>query len=972
MAIITIDNYQVNARKPIDTRMAASSSTDREAIQYLYDGLECFQIDTEKQWIYFNGTWSVEFSSNAIGGGTAGYVARWSATGDVENSVIFTTPDLSKIGINTTSPMEAFQINGTSSSKNQLTIRKDNTTSISDNLWFSPQFGGSNQAFDSTLGSSTLKYLNGGIYFEVRTPGSAIVMVTASKIDSTGFSEANFKLISSQNGNFSQPTISWSIDTSTGFYYSSGVAISANGQIAANFMSNLNTIYGDTLIYNSGSFLPIGFNNLIFPSSIVPTQSISNNVQINIPNRSGSLGILDPALQGINISNDDWITMSRKSSYWVTTNDWSLGLNSSLLLYWNTGLIPGGSTSVNIAIFLNGNLISNGNYGLSSPLSPFPSGLPGTGNYVMYLIFNTSGIQSTPLSFTYSGGSFPGTFIFNEIVNFNGSTSNVTISDGSFIKFKRIGSDIILFSHSMLLSSPSNQSIDKIQVDFGKPLLGLASNGFASTIDVEKQAGVVSTYTIVKVSNVAYNTGGAKVFNPGYGQDGQTGTFTTITTPHFWVNGAAPFNNATRNNIDGRMNAAGIWFNPLPAGHVYVGFTRVFNVPSTKTYYIGMAADNFFKIYINGNLIINMTLSTNFLYMNIYPVTLNAGANIIQMYGADDGNPPASMVAEVYNNTLADLQAATNISMLNVLFTTGSLVGQSPDLVPSFGPIGGVRTEIDSKSTAILLGAVGNFPSDTFSVASFIGRKGTGYSMTSGSTYRVSGYGLISATNSTPSNLPPGPPVVSPPPTINVVIIVNQFFSQSFTATNSPSIWSTSTIPAWMNFTYNGSSATLSGTPPSPTSTTNVIISASNIIGTGQTSLNYTVNGNPSVNQISNSDNTPAVGYRTQVFQIGQYVSAGNQFSFGVYSGTVVYTAVNGDTPSSVASNVANLINQGRNNNVVNTGSGFGRWRDCPGAPSTPPGGANSFFASYPSASPSGANVTIILNEVNQFAGSAF
>src|SRR5277367_3603492 len=107
MAIITIDNYQVNARKPIDTRMVASSSVDREAISsvgYVYEGLECLELDTSQLWIYIGGTWSIEDEGSIIGTGSPYYAVRQSASASLENSNIYISSDLSKVGINTNSP----------------------------------------------------------------------------------------------------------------------------------------------------------------------------------------------------------------------------------------------------------------------------------------------------------------------------------------------------------------------------------------------------------------------------------------------------------------------------------------------------------------------------------------------------------------------------------------------------------------------------------------------------------------------------------------------------------------------------------------------------------------------------------------------------------------------------------------------------------------------------------------------------
>lgn len=109
----------------------------------------------------------------------------------------------------------------------------------------------------------------------------------------------------------------------------------------------------------------------------------------------------------------------------------------------------------------------------------------------------------------------------------------------------------------------------------------------------------------------------------------------------------------------------------------------------------------------------------------------------------------------------------------------------------------------------------------------------------------------------------------------------------------------------------------------------------------------------PSLTQTSNTNTGPG-GTRTQVFQVGNSVSAGNRFNLTVYSYTNTVVAVQGDTPQSIATKLRNAIN-----NTTNA-----QWNSQGSAPT----GANGF---PPSATSSGANVTIQLNFQNQFAGNA-
>jgi hypothetical protein len=59
MAIQIIDNFKVNATKPIDIRMVASSQSDLETIENPYNGLVVFVLEDQKLFFYYNSSWSI-------------------------------------------------------------------------------------------------------------------------------------------------------------------------------------------------------------------------------------------------------------------------------------------------------------------------------------------------------------------------------------------------------------------------------------------------------------------------------------------------------------------------------------------------------------------------------------------------------------------------------------------------------------------------------------------------------------------------------------------------------------------------------------------------------------------------------------------------------------------------------------------------------------------------------------------------
>lgn len=196
-----------------------------------------------------------------------------------------------------------------------------------------------------------------------------------------------------------------------------------------------------------------------------------------------------------------------------------------------------------------------------------------------------------------------------------------------------------------------------------------------------------SSADIVKVSNEQWNTGYARIYKPGFPSDGDGVLDVNLVVPHFWFNGSLQFNGgADRNTIDGRLNVAGIWFSPDPALE-WIGFARTFNVPTSKLYYIGMSADNKYKISLNGVALVdclNIAGGPNYNYWNIYPVQLRAGLNLIEMVAANLGSV-AGMGAEIYDNTKAELVASTSEADLNILFSTKDLVGGHADLGSVYG-----------------------------------------------------------------------------------------------------------------------------------------------------------------------------------------------------------------------------------------------------------------------------------------------
>lgn len=200
-----------------------------------------------------------------------------------------------------------------------------------------------------------------------------------------------------------------------------------------------------------------------------------------------------------------------------------------------------------------------------------------------------------------------------------------------------------------------------------------------------------------------YSAYGGLVYNGGYNASGEgasghvlnglltdigNGDVTQLLTADVWQS-----DNATGDN-NGPANRAGIWVCPYDAPNT-LGFVVPVDVPVSKIYYVAVAADNDFKIEVDGVTVVDSSTvdatywndgGAKFRYWHVYPVNLTAGIRYIGVSGIDTG-VQGMLAAEIYDNSLAELQSAAldpafisdpstfpynqnHYSNLNLLFTT--------------------------------------------------------------------------------------------------------------------------------------------------------------------------------------------------------------------------------------------------------------------------------------------------------------
>lgn len=188
--------------------------------------------------------------------------------------------------------------------------------------------------------------------------------------------------------------------------------------------------------------------------------------------------------------------------------------------------------------------------------------------------------------------------------------------------------------------------------------------------------------TLVAKNNISYGTCGSYIYAGGFNSNG-TGTSSQITPANtFWVNGGgACVDNTT---IDGVLNRAGVWASSVLPNQD-IGFGVCINIEESKTYYIGLGCDNYGTIKLDGVTIVQQDetavnaqygiIGSCFRVWSIFPIELTAGIHFIELFGHNvSGN--AAIGAEIYDNTSAEIIAATSYGALNLIFSTKDYVGQ--------------------------------------------------------------------------------------------------------------------------------------------------------------------------------------------------------------------------------------------------------------------------------------------------------
>jgi len=319
-----------------------------------------------------------------------------------------------------------------------------------------------------------------------------------------------------------------------------------------------------------------------------------------------------------------------------------------------------------------------------------------------------------------------------------------------------------------------------------------------------------STIPLIPRSAVEYSQLGTRFYAAGY-TTGGTGTITTTSlTAPLWFN-------SPNNTTNGPMNRCAIWYSAFTVTNTWLGFsTCLTGISQTNTYYVGIAADNEFRLVLDGVQILNtignsMGPQDKFKYWHVYPVTIPAGDHTLELYGLDYGII-AGFGMEIYNNTLAELTAATTLNDIDIIFSSSGYT--TADVVQTTGGV--------------------------YLTSGYTCPSGYVYSTCSGTCIDYE-FCSVGAVTPTPTNTPSETPTETPTNTPTETPTNTPTETPTETPTNTPTETPTPTPSATV-----GSSPVPTDTPtqtptetptntPTPTQTPTALVDCSSCIGTGWT-----------------------------------------------------------------------------------------------------------------------------------------
>ena len=203
------------------------------------------------------------------------------------------------------------------------------------------------------------------------------------------------------------------------------------------------------------------------------------------------------------------------------------------------------------------------------------------------------------------------------------------------------------------------------------------------------------TYTLAPIKNRFFGNREAVLYDEtfnigGWAGDGTFNNGLTKLSAQFWRN--TVFETST----DSRLNDISVTMGSGSQLNFWFDFTITLCVEEEKVYYLALAADNSFRFELDGVMILDPTNSAisdlpndddqwntnvngtvpapslnriSYERLHIYPIRLTPGNHFIKI-GYVDYDFEQMLAAELYDNTAAEIIAATSITDLDIVFTT--------------------------------------------------------------------------------------------------------------------------------------------------------------------------------------------------------------------------------------------------------------------------------------------------------------
>lgn len=249
--------------------------------------------------------------------------------------------------------------------------------------------------------------------------------------------------------------------------------------------------------------------------------------------------------------------------------------------------------------------------------------------------------------------------------------------------------------------NPAGTFTDVIQVVAGLNTMGLGNftNPSANLISIDTTTNLFSSIVLSALypSNLIaggpnFAIDGSFIYDAGFGADLSSGNLVRIPTSNlFWTNAfhglsAGPFNRSALWSSDAPVNTTplldiGVFANVVAteAKTVYLGFSTIGEaaIYVNNSQVINISGSDAGPIFDNINAVLGTTLSgALFNLWAIVPIDLVVGDNIIQFIAASisGGTTPAALGLEVYDNTPAEITAATSYADLNLLYTSSDFI----------------------------------------------------------------------------------------------------------------------------------------------------------------------------------------------------------------------------------------------------------------------------------------------------------